>query len=460
MIAWILSSAVAGEMEGEVAVDALHATSTSDVPISGPQASLSATELGLRVRGTVEQGRFLFALDYQGREPIGGLFPNTAHRLLYRAEVVATVVEDHLEVGVGRFVAPSVVFTAVDGARVVAKPGDALRFEVFGGRRGITSARSDLGFDTFLPAVGGSAGYTVERGSFELRGAWARDQIRLGTLGSPYTVSLDGADEYGAFNGQARTWLRPSDTLLFGAAGTLAQRATYVLGPVDVDPVIEVQALDLFQALGWASFRPSDAVRVEADVLRQSATLSAAEVDTDPPGDIPTLVDPTFTDLRVRAALRPADLGWIRPDVRLRLRDARTELRYGTGLEADRLGVPGLFVRGRVFVDDILASAPDDLGAVDRLLWSASGGYSKGALELEAGASFVDRALAPVSARSLSATESDDLSPFVLEAQNVLFGRAFWTNRRFFGGADVEVSVEDPEVRGFLQLGVLTEARW
>lgn len=455
MIAWLLCLPVfGGEFEGELAVDALHATSTSDQPNSGPQPAFSATELGLRLRGTLEEGRFLGALDYQGREPLGGLFPTTAHRLVYRAEVVATLVRDGLQVGVGRFVAPSVVFLPVDGVRVIATPRSALRFELFGGRRGITSARSNLGFDSFLPAVGGTAAWTADAGQIELRGAWARDRVVLGTQAFPYT------DDYAALNGQVRGWVRPVPALTLGAAGTLAERATYTLAPLGLDPVLQVQALDLFQALGWASLRPSDDVRIDADALHQAATLSAAEVDADPPGEVPTFVDPTFTDVRARGAVRTADLAWLRPDVRLRLRDARTELRYGAGVDLDRLGIPGPFVRGRLFVDDILASAPDDVGAVDRLLWSASGGYSRGAIEVEAGASFVDRALAPVSARSLGATVSEDLSPFVLEAQNVVFGRAFWTNRRFFGGADVEVSVHDPEIRGFVQLGVLTEAGW
>ena len=124
----------------------------------------------------------------------------------------------------------------------------------------------------------------------------------------------------------------------------------------------------------------------------------------------------------------------------------------------------GPFVAGRVYVDDILMDRTgDDLAAVDRLLWSGSGGYRKGGFELEAGASFIDRKAAPVSGLPSSAGQpntSDDFAPFVLEAENLVFLRSFVASRRWFGGADLEVNALDPEIRAFLQIGLLTEARW
>ncbi|MEQ1503029.1 MAG: hypothetical protein ABMB14_12405 [Myxococcota bacterium] len=494
MIGWaawgLAQTARAGDYDAELAVDALHATSTTEDPEAGADPSLSATELGIRLRGTVEAGRVLGAVDYQGREPVAGAFPTLPNRLLYRAEAVVTVVDESLDVGVGRFVAPSVVFLPVDGVHVDLTPqlGDLgeLRFTLFGGRRGITTARTSLGFDTFLPAVGGSAGLFADRGSVELQAAYAEDQAVLGAVGGADEPGELFTEAYGALSGSARGWLRPIPAVTVGGSATMAQRATYVLAPVGIDPTIEVQAADLFQALVYLSLRPSDDVRIQADVLHQEATLSAGTVESDPPGaDVP-LIDPTFQDQRVSAAIRVADLAWLRPDVRLRLRRDITELRWGGGIDVDRLGIPGLFVRGMASVDtffgdsaiDPPAGAPptfDGGSPIDRLLWSGSAGWTHGfparplgaglsggsdSLELEAGASFTDRSLAPVSSRSHAATESIDLSPFVLEAENVVFGRGFWTNRRFFGGADVEVSVLDPEVRAFVQFGVLTEGSW
>jgi hypothetical protein len=226
---------------------------------------------------------------------------------------------------------------------------------------------------------------------------------------------------------------------------------------------VTVQAADLLQGLVWASWDPVDDLGVDADVIRQSAELSAAP----PAGAEAVLVDPTFTDVRLRAHGRVADAAWLRPDVRLRVRGStvpdvpRTELRFGGAADIDRLPISGWFLHGELFVDDILEDGQrDDTGTTDRLLWVASTGYSSGPLEVEGGASFVDRALAPVSSRSAAATVSDDLSPFVLEAQNIVFLRGFWTNRTLFGGADVEVSTTDPEVRAFLQVGVVGDRRW
>jgi hypothetical protein len=452
-----LSVAHAGTLDAEVALDALHASSNSQEPSSGPQPGLSATELGMRVRGTVEQGPWLAALDYQGREPLPGEFPNTALRTFYRLEGVLSSPEKRLQLGVGRFVAPSVVFLPVDGARVVLQ-GEVVRFEAFGGRRGVSTSLRGLSPTTLLPAAGGALSFAATRGQLDLRAAVAGDQVTLGSDPS-FTDNVLG------WNGQLRGHVR-FDPLLVGAAVTAAPQVSYTLVDGGADPTLELSAFDLFQALAWTSWRPGDAVRVDADVLRQSASVVAGPVQADPPGEV-LLVDPTFTDLRLRAALRPleggsVELGWLRPDARLRLRDGRTELRYGAGLELDDLGLDGPIVRGLLLVDDILQPGPaaDDLGATDRLLWSASGGWSKGPLDLEVGASFVDRALAPVSARGLAATTSDDLAPFVLQAQNVVFGRGFLAQRRWFCGGDLEVSVQSqaPEIRAFLQVGLLGEA--
>lgn len=449
----------AGSLDGEVALDALHATSTSDAPSSGPQPSLSATEIGVRVRGTVRQGLLLAGVDYWGREPVAGLFPTTTYRTFYRLEAVLGKEDGDLAVGIGRFSAPSAIMLLVDGARLAWSPG-ALGVELFAGRRGTSSSLRGLSPSTLLPALGAAVSYQKERGRFDANASLIGDRVELG-------VGEDGellfSDEMLGVAAQARGHLR-FDPLLVGASATVAPSASYTLLPAGDAPTLSVSATDLFQIYGFTSWRPSDSARLDADVLHQSATVAAGPVDADPPGDSFSIVDPTFTDLRLRSALRPIDVGWLKPDVRLRLRDrGRTELRYGSALDIDNIGIEGPIVRGKLFFDDILADGTDDdLGAVDRLLWSLSGGYSRGSIDVEAGASFIDRALAPVSSRGLSASSSDDLSPFVLEAQNMIFARGFFAPRfrskgAWFCGTDLEISTTDPEVRAFLQLGMLAE---
>ncbi len=136
--------------------------------------------------------------------------------------------------------------------------------------------------------------------------------------------------------------------------------------------------------------------------------------------------------------------------------------------DIDDLGIEGLFTRAMLQIDDVFADdGAQDVGAVDRLLWRASAGYSRGGIDLEAGASFIDRASGPVTGRSVSPVDpgvpgsSTDLSPFVLQAQNIVFARAFASSRQWFIGGDLEANVEDvPEIRAFLQVGALMESRW
>jgi hypothetical protein len=460
-----------GRWDGEVALDVLHATSEAAVPAGGPTPGLSATELGMRLRGTVETGSVVAALDYQGREAVGGTFQTTPLRLFYRAEVVGTVAGDHLDLAAGRFVAPSVNFLAVDGGRLAWRPSDHVTVQVFGGRRGVSTTMSSLGFDTVLPAVGGGAALRGDDGAAEVQVSYAGDQAALPS-GDPEAPI---EDTWNALAASLRGHVEAlEDSLLVGANATVSQRASFVFLPTPGSAQVTAQALDLFQGFGYVRWRPADAVRVDFDLLRQEANLEFAGVDSDPdapgvqlPGGVDvTVIDPTFTDARARGAVALGDHGWLRPDLRLRLRTGRTEFRYGLGADLTDLVTEGPFVRARFWLEDIMQGGEaDDVGAVDRLLWSGSGGWSSGPLEAELGASRMDRAAAPVSGRTEGRTTSEDLGPFVLEAQDVGFARVFVTDRsRFggwFGGLDAEMNLTaEPEVRAFVQIGVLGDGSW
>ncbi|MCA9493990.1 MAG: hypothetical protein KC621_28880, partial [Myxococcales bacterium] len=319
---WLVATALAGQAEGELALDLLHATSTSDLPSSGPQEGLSATELGTRLRGSVEQARFGFVLDYQGREAVAGQFPTTPYRLFYRAEVTATVVEDRLVLGLGRFMAPSVLWLAVDGVRGTWTPSDSARVELFGGRRGITSARSNLGFDTWLPAVGGSASWRGQRASLDGMASFAGDQASYGTEGVvPGDATLTTTDTWTSIALTGGGTVEPvDDALIVGARGTISQGASWLIAPTASSPELVVTSVDLYQALGFVRYRISDGARLDLDAISQ---VTAVPISLD------ELQDPSFTDLRGRFAGRLLDMAWLRPDVRLRLRQDRTELRTG-----------------------------------------------------------------------------------------------------------------------------------
>lgn len=471
-VAAFAQDAERGHWDGEVALDVLHATSSSDAPASGPSEGLSATELGMRVRGDVQTGGFAAGLDYQGREAVAGTFQTVPFRLFYRAEVVGTVARERLDLAAGRFLAPSVVWLPVDGARVAWRPSEHTTLQVYGGRRGITTARASLAPGALLPAVGGAGTWVHDRGGAEVLASYAGDQAVLPGVDPD---AADTVDTWNALAGTLRGHVEPvDDLLLVGGSVTGTQRASFVFLPTAGSAQVTAQALDLFQGLAYARWRPADRARFDLDLLRQAADLEFAGVDDDPtrpgvqlPGGVDlTLVDPTFTDVRARAALGAGSHVWIRPDARLRLRPGRTELRYGVGADLADLVVDGPFVKARAWLEDIgMDGTGDDVGAVDRVYWSGSAGWSTGPVDAELGASRTDRALAPVSSRADAATSSDDLSPFVLAAQDVGFARLFVTDRSrwggWFTGVDAEVNLTDaPEVRAFVQLGMLGDGSW
>jgi hypothetical protein len=476
MLAWAVAAQAGDEERGrwdaEVALDVLHAGSTSEAPSSGPTPGLSATELGMRVLGSVESGAVEAAVDYQGREAVAGTFQTVPFRLFYRAEVVGTLARDRVELAAGRFVAPSVVFLPVDGARVAWRPSEHASVQLFGGRRGVSTARRSLEPGTLLPAVGGAGAWLGDRGSAEVLLSFAGDEALLPGVDPE---AADTVDTWNALAGTVRAQVEPvDDAVLVGATATVTQRASFVFLPTAGSAQVTAQALDLFQGLGYLRWRPSRAARVDLDLLRQEAALDFGGADTDPeapgvqlPGGFDvTLVDPTFTDVRARAALAAGEHVWLRPDARLRLRPGRTELRYGVGADLADLVLDGPFVRARAWLEDIgMGGLEDDVGAIDRVYWSGSGGWSSGPLEAELGASRTDRALAPVSARTTAATTSDDLSPFVLAAQDVGFARLFVTDRSrwggWFAGLDAEMNLTaEPEVRAFVQVGLLGDGSW
>ena len=241
MIGWLVSTALAGSLEGEVAGDTLYA---------GPEADISGAELGLRVRGELLEAddRLVIGLDYRGREPLMGPAQTVPLRLLYRGDVAWET--EQVEVAAGRFVAPAVVWLPMDGARATLRLGDAW-VTAYGGRRGITASRRPLPLDAFLPAAGLQVGRATERYRAELIGTYSGDRIFLGVPGAEITEDIDGA------SGLARASVTPSDTVSFGAQGSAARNATYAVGPGAGELVVSIEAMSLYNALGWVALRQS-----------------------------------------------------------------------------------------------------------------------------------------------------------------------------------------------------------
>lgn len=447
-----------GGVDVEIGLDYLRASSSVTAATGvGPPGSFALQEAGMRLRLEARelQGRLRFDADYQGREPLPGDFENSPLRLLYRAEISFDV-SPALTIHAGRFDAPSLTFLIIDGAKVDLRV-DKLVIAPFGGRRAISASRRQLDFSEMLPAAGVYAGW-IDRGlRLEAAGIYDEDQPVL-TKGS----SGEFVSETGAASAYARAFWR-IDQLMAGGHIGFAQRASYVLGPTWTDVTIEAQALDLWNGVAFLEWRPERVLRLGYHFHTQNSGVFRAA--TESPVVIPGF-EPYFTDNRLIAAYRVLDRAWLRGDGRLRLRKDRKEWRGGASLEADDLGVDGLHARVFAALEDVVFDEegnPD----LDRFLWSAAAGWRADfGLEIEAGASFVDLASGPLSGRFFDRaapgepSSPEDLAPFTLETQQIFFARAFYADELWFGGIDFEQSLQDSELRLFLQLGLIVEAAW
>lgn len=448
-ILWLVAGlpARAGQIDGFVAVDTLVATSRTNQANAGPPSTMAA-DLGLTVRTEVAElrDRLVVGIDYRGRIPYAGAFRNREQHLLFRADAVWRA--KGFEVGVGRFFAPSAIWLSMDGVRATVRPG---RFHItaFAGRRAISLSRRNVPLDVFLPVAGGAVGVATDKVRADVAANVAGDRLVLGNPGDEVEQDIVG--------GSARTQVvvRASERVAFGGRASVANDATFSVGPDVGDLVVTVRALSLYRASAWSSWRVSPAVRLGATLLHQRVSVVADEALG------LALVDPSFTDVRVRAVLGRPTLGFLRPDVRLRRRSTRTELRLGGAAELHPTRHTGFYGFTRGWIERGLAADP----RTNHLRWQIGGGFEQGAAQFEAGVGVVDRAAGPISGRvpdrggNLQPT-SQDLSPFVLEAQNTGFARAFVTRRTWFVGVDVEANLLDREVRAFVQVGALGRKSW
>lgn len=459
---WILlAAALAGELDGEVALDTFVSTSRNEGPGAGPSESFTSAELGTRVRLRVGEldDRLELRLDYRGRQPFAGNIRNDALHLVYRAEVTFALVEDRLMVGLGRFLAPTPVFLPLDGANVILRL-DHLEIGAFGGRRAISTSRKNLAPGDLLPGAGAFIRYHRMSVDLDATVAWSEDLVAVAASGEAIEEPVGGLSAVLRGSG------RPTDSVAFGGQVSAIQQATYAIGPTWTEATIEARALGLFNALGWATARPTDWLRVDLDAIHQR--VQAWSVGTVEGGSlVEDLQEPMFSDARVRVALGPPKIGWLRPSLRYRIRPDRRELRAGVQLDVNDLGLPGLYMTTSGFVDDISGeSQKDDVGSRDRAYGSAAVGYRRGGFDGQLGASYVDRAATPVSGRRVdpgdpgAPSRSEDLQPFTLAADPILAARGFYSGRRWYVGGDLEKSINDAEFRVMVQIGALAEVGW
>jgi len=447
-------AAYGGSFDGMVSLDAFSAGSHSTDVGAGTPKRMNATELGIRLRGRLHEreDRLLAEVDYRGREPIRGDFANRNLRLLYRAYTQYEVVEDRWTLGGGRFLADSVILLPVDGAYIRVDLDRRTALTAFGGRRGFSTSMRNLPLNTMLPAAGLSFRRVRDRLQIDALGVYARDQLVL-----PADNTQELTAEFGASNASVSVVGLPAEELVLGARVNVAEQATYALGPTWLD-LDTVSAFGLWSTVAFLDWDLSDHVQVDYDFHRQVVGVLPEEA-----GD--EIIDPNWMDNRASANFAPGDLGWIRAMFRHRHRDTWQEQRYTLQLDANKLGLPGLYARAKGSFDNITNSPfAREKGLVDHLFWSTALGVRHKGFDARGGASFYERSAAPASSRRMDptdlATASYDLQPFVLEAQNIAFVRGFYSGKQWFSGLDVEKNLLDSEFRVLVQVGALTEKMW
>lgn len=440
----------AGQVAARASTDFFRANTGGDaLDFSAQEVGLS---LGLKLKDFDD--RLHVRIDYRGREPLGGDVKNTRLRLLYWGEVGYEVLQDTLTVSTGRFVATSAQFLPVDALRLDIELGK-LHISGFGGRRGITSSRRNVGFSDFLPAAGAGVRWVDRRLQLSFSGAFAQDQIPLVNQSDAEVLqTLDGVSLL------AHGMYRPVDSVFFGGSASFATRAAYVLGPSWANAELDVQGLGIYNANVFAQWRPIKGLRLDYRGHHQKAQIfSGGFAD----GSV-SFVDPNFLDNRVGVAWAPLKMGWVKASARLRLRNDRRETRGTLSVQVDELGIVGPYVEGRIVYDDIEFKDPGP--DLDRLLWRAAAGYQRFGVDAKVGLSFLERAAAPVSGTAFDPRngrqpiDPTELSPFVLQAQQVFFLQAFYSAHQWYGGLDVEKSLNGDGLRILAQLGAVWGTSW
>ncbi len=403
-------------------------------------------EIGISTRVRLKSAEsWQLHIDYRGREPVGGEISNSALRLLFEAQGQYFLLDGMLGLGAGRFMAPAAIFLVMDGAWVQLKFPVGLSLRASGGRRAISSSRRNIAFSNFLPAASADLEFKGESFGLRLMGGLAGDEAIL--LAGTESQSAS----YSSMSARISAWYRPFKSLDLRGALSAVEQATYTLGPTWADAPLSVHATDLVQAYGRVLWRPMRSLRMHYSYHHQKPHLAIAS-------DESRVVNSTFDDHRAGIGIRPYKVGWVRLDYRHRTREDRVENRFRLRTHLYRMGVEGLFVKGQVardVVSDAISGATNS--DENRFQWLGSVGYRDRAFDLEMGASFVERSGEGVSGRGAINTTGQDLSPFMLMAERIIFARGFYYIDEYFLGFDVERNISEGEYRFFTQLGLRLE---
>jgi hypothetical protein len=443
-----------GRLGAQLGLDFFHAQSQNTGFNAGSPATQKLQDVSFRLRANLSEfnQRLKVRLHYLGREALPGDVSNKTLRLLHEAFATYEVIPEILHGTLGRFRAVSAVFLPIDGGRLSLTLPAGFSARAYGGRRAITTSREMVPIDQQLVAVGGSVAWKHRLGRVDIAGGYAQD----------LALVADDVEVYGSAFVRMRLQARPLPALRLFALGSLAERAGYILGPTWADSQVSVEVFDVMSAIASLEYRLLERLRLSYHFHFQKPSVYRLGTQTGTGGGlVPDVVTPAFVDHGLRVRWLPRGWGWFGAGIRYRLHTEKHEVRATASIVLQQMGLQGLEFRGKLaFDDDLYLDNVIEKTDTQRLFWSAGLALRRWGIELEAGASSVERRAAPVSGRQGDSTVPEDLALLTLAAQPIIYLRGEWSHKHWYVGLDTERLWTENEFRVLLHGGFYSGVEW
>jgi hypothetical protein len=301
-----------------------------------------------------------------------------------------------------------------------------------------------------LPVVGTSLWVAHRLVDAQLSFSWARDSIDLPLGGGALEHKIE--DEYFLDGNVA---LYPIEKLSLSAGFSLGSRydvqldAKNPFGSVNLG----VATIGAVGAFGVVEYRPIKKLRLSYTFNYERVRLIQSQLLlTKADGTPVDAAAGSFQDHTLKISYRI----WkaLRAEARYRLRyreNTDVEHHVLAGLWGDELW-KGLGANVSVGVDVDTLSAKQH----DRVIYSGGLTFIRARLDLALGITFTDgigSGLAFSTHQATSGTAPTELFPYVLEANRIVYLRAFGTFWKMFAGLDLEENVDSAQVRMLVQIG-------
>jgi hypothetical protein len=421
------------------------------------KTDLTNAELGITARIDLRDvaKRWDFKLDFMGRE---GFIGNSSWNQLIELSASVRLASDRVKISIGRMKTPGGFWLIVDGLKLDVKYTSWLGQSAWGGIRSYTTGRRDTWMGpedaVVLPLVGTSLWVAHRLVDAQLSFSWSRDAIdlRLGRVGGRGALERHVEDEY-FLDGYVS--LYPVDKLSLSAGFSLGSRydvqfdAMNPFGPT----TLGIATIGAVGAYGTVEYRPLKPLRLLYTFNYERVRLIESQLLLTTAAGAPVQAAAgSFQDHALKISYRI----WraLKAEARYRLRyRENTDLEHHVlvGLWGDELW-KGIGANLSVGVDiDTLAAKEHD-----RVIYNAGLSYLRPHLDLALGITFTDgigSGLPFSHHQNTGGAAPTQLFPYVLEANRIVYLRAFGTFWKMFAGLDLEENLDSAQIRMLLQIG-------